>query len=1027
MRQSSTSRIMVAIYQTLSSNEYNDVSVKVGEEIYPFNRLRLALASNYFEKLFTLDYTEKNSEFVEIRALDSNTFSVIIDIINGKDLESLINTDNYVSLLIAMDYLQMEIDLKPFESFIGRRTYENLPFDAQMLELCYFIPSNRDYDSLKCKVHVYLSHYFMDFLTCQEFLNLPLKDLTDIMMTKRIIVRSVYEYSSAYEKDVISRICAKWICHDVENRLNEINFMKLVNAANYMLFRSLFRKTIANLSIRLNSIEEAGTKEEDIRRCFYQLLGHSGEIDFSTETDGPEESKISCTEADCHIVNRIDKDEKWVKFFEEGYLYDVTIKAGAKTYKLHRSVLKTASEYFSDLFSAERCETRSSIREDKDELYVIDIDVPTFDAVVRFIYFGDIVLDSPVNCIKMLKAGVLLKIQELISESSTWIRHNAVQFRSEDILQVLESIEHGIDYPPRYHETYQFLIMYFYCKADENLTRSIVYRLWRIADIIEYVALSDKCIAWILKDFQNSNFDVDDITQILNKKRGEITLYRFISGYYTYAKKKSPVVDVFLILYTSEKLKYEKLTHRCMQWMTYNKAEMTVENVIEILSFTRGKKEFDYGHVFFLCELLVATWPDVNESVFCEISCIMLEKMLSSPNLFFSDPHHILDFCAKWIVLDVKNRYCLISKIAHDINRICMMNPDEHKITEIPENLDTCLQQLIRDKLWEVLSSTSLVLRSHSRDSVTGERPVFISYDYSKNAHGVFVFRCDILDMEFNVISSLTPFQFFFDHFQESGPSSCSDIFDYSISATLLEDNLFMLGLFDEKYEFLVYNLLSKKLYSLERIPDMIECRGRSTILHCNNQVYCCFGENDTLLRYSIELNRWEVILLAKIEANPNRICSKKDFRCTSDGKNLYRIDLSMSNSYYGLCVVEIWNFAQNCWMRLSESSSLANVTNVTNVKNGIAVFCSLSFLPVLLFNLQSQSWRKIFLPVIPSSFTPSGGPFITHTHLANDVLLLSEKKIYQLQDPEEHWTLKKDLSFKSDIIGNVVLIHRSV
>ncbi|XP_065199761.1 actin-binding protein IPP-like isoform X2 [Planococcus citri] len=270
-------------------SKHHDISVKVGEEIFPLNRLQLALVSSYFEKLFTEYYAEKDSKLVEIGVMDSKTFSTIVDIINGKDLESLINADNYVSLLMGMDYLQMEIRLFDFKFFIEQYAGD-LPFDPQIFQLFSLICCNQSYEYLRSTIYTYLFHHIVELPKYQEFFFLQLDDLIDIIEAAqpRSIRRtsSLTRYSNTYdyEMNAISQMCSKWICHDVEKRRR--HFLALVNAANCRLFNFSFQISPSNASSVLSKMEEY-CQEEEIQTCFYQLLNYNGQIIDHPEDEQP--------------------------------------------------------------------------------------------------------------------------------------------------------------------------------------------------------------------------------------------------------------------------------------------------------------------------------------------------------------------------------------------------------------------------------------------------------------------------------------------------------------------------------------------------------------------------------------------------------------------------------------------------------------------------------------------------------------------------------------------------------------------
>ncbi|XP_065199752.1 uncharacterized protein LOC135831297 [Planococcus citri] len=982
----------------------HDVSVKVGEAIYPMNRLQLALVSNYFEKLFVEGFVEKDRELVEIHAFDSNTFSAIIDVINGKDLKSLINANTYVSLLIAMDYLEMEINLEPFEEFMKTYTKQDMPFDTQMLELYRLIATNRDFKDLNFYLYYYLSCHFTDFVNYPEFLILPLDDLIDIIK----IQQDVSRLSCSDEMNIICQVCVKWILHDVEKRLN--NFVKLANAANYRLHRSSLQINTDCVNARLNNMK-GDRKEEQIRRYFHQLLNYSGEIHPNDSEDpGISKETILPYRKVCHKLNGRDVKEKLAKMLENGYLCDATIEAGVKTYKLHQCVLKTASGYFADLFSAKSCEPLS-IHEDKGKKHVINIDENTFDAIVKFMYFDDISLNAFEQSMKILRAGKILKINTLIEKSLSWMESNAKDLSIEDILQILDFAlgDYSLD-GEDCNRISKLACKILLFKTTKNLTYDIIRRIWKVNKILKSDALTSSCVLWMGNNFQTSY--IKDIVEILYEVQEKEKLSWFLNN----LGVRLPD-NIFQVLYASENMQFEKLTNRCMKRFMENESVLTEETITKLLDFTRGKEKFDHEHGILLCKRMVATWPNVDESQFCTISCNVLENLLTLPNFFSKNPYKILDVCAKWIVHDVKNRYRLIPRIAFSINRNCTMDPDDYKMTETPQNLDNCSQLTIKNKLWETLSLTSLVPRcNNTTDLVLKESPLFI---YSYTGLDVKEFRCDVLDTELNVITSLKSLRF---HYECTLGPKCP------ISATLIKDNLFVLCKNYYKSDFFVYNLSSKKFYTLSGIPR-IHSPGKSTLLNCNNQVYCCSSEENDIMRYYVELNRWEVISNAEI-----KVARDSDFKkitlFTSDGTNLYRVfNIPIKGSRFACkYVVQTWNFNQGRWIMLPDLPNLPDSrqfdAKLTNIKNGIAILVQCM---VFLFDLQSQSWRHIALPLRAENGFDRYVSFITHYD--DGLLYACNDKLFQLRDMQGEWVLIKQSQFKFGNAGcdaDMSLIHRS-
>ncbi|KAL6958093.1 hypothetical protein U1Q18_051735 [Sarracenia purpurea var. burkii] len=131
------------------SFQCQDQMVKVDSTIYHLDRLRSSLKSNYFENIFTSgDFKQKNDTVLEIQPKNAEVFPSVIDLIHGKKLIDVLNKDNYLTLLEAMDHLEMGIDLDIVSSFIDDNLKLHSPKDAKIFKLYNFIRKNGKFQYL---------------------------------------------------------------------------------------------------------------------------------------------------------------------------------------------------------------------------------------------------------------------------------------------------------------------------------------------------------------------------------------------------------------------------------------------------------------------------------------------------------------------------------------------------------------------------------------------------------------------------------------------------------------------------------------------------------------------------------------------------------------------------------------------------------------------------------------------------------------------------------------------------------------
>ena len=117
--------------------EFNDVTIRVGKDCIPANRVVLSCFSKFFESMFLSSFKERNKKFVVIEEFDSESVRSLIDYIYTTTIN--INLDNALDLLSTADFLQIE-DAKNlcfdflesalsvencFEVYIGSILYNN--------------------------------------------------------------------------------------------------------------------------------------------------------------------------------------------------------------------------------------------------------------------------------------------------------------------------------------------------------------------------------------------------------------------------------------------------------------------------------------------------------------------------------------------------------------------------------------------------------------------------------------------------------------------------------------------------------------------------------------------------------------------------------------------------------------------------------------------------------------------------------------------------------------------------------------
>ncbi|XP_065209307.1 uncharacterized protein LOC135837835 [Planococcus citri] len=437
--------------------------------------------------------------------------------------------------------------------------------------------------------------------------------------------------------------------------------------------------------------------------------------------------------------------------------------------------------------------------------------------------------------------------------------------------------------------------------------------------------------------------DVDQVT------------FDMIVEYIYFDELRLTLETITRVLKAANFLKMEKLFNTCISWMKTHIEDVCAKVLIidECMSTSWIVDNMEEIVSRFL------TIPNTDDTLpICLISFDMLEDLLLSSTNCCNHPHRIVDACSKWIFHDVKNRYHLIPQIAFAINH----NRNYCKIEASTDLINCSSEQPIRDELWKILNYTSLIpsISASAEKMPNGgkkkwkEVPVFVAL--SEEPTTIHVLNANLEEIASMCLSHSDLYQF--------------DSMGYyvNVSATLMEDNLFIMLRLDEYFfRFGVYNLSLKKFISLNNclvVENSTECyqsTNTSSLLNCRGQVYCCF-KHGYVLKYSMELNRWMMFSVKPVFSD--KYSKGKYVWFTSDGDKLYRLYANCISQSEELSVlkyvVEEFDFQQNVWLSLSvipftHPDSFV-VQNFTIIKGGqLAVLFTSCFVS---FNRSSRKWR---------------------------------------------------------------------
>ncbi|XP_065209312.1 uncharacterized protein LOC135837838 [Planococcus citri] len=445
---------------------------------------------------------------------------------------------NYVDLIMAMDYLQMEIDRRTYERFIRK----NCCADEKIFELYNFVRENPNLQWLFKLVLEYLSVHLADMRNNIDFSSIPFGHIMRIILGKRTFSWEYTPTTSKSKSDVLKvcQVCSEWICTSLENRLAHV--AKLVNAVKRRFRYVNYEVNDDDCNTVLSEIAEQ-IDPKMMTKLFYKFLMYDGGIRVNPAQNLQEdeslmyenslledESLVEDEEREAWIRSE-DDGKKFAKLVENNYCYDVVVNVGEKTYKLHRFILNSASGYFAEIFSTKQsnssdvqCAEVTTQLPNKNETYSIhDVDQTTFDMIIEYIYFDEYFdeLQLTLETItRILRAANFLKMEKLFNTCISWIKTHIDEVCAKvliiDEYMSMSWIKDNIEE----------IVSRFLTIPDTENTLPICSFTF---DMLEYLLMSstyccdnphqivDACSKWIFHDVKNRYHLIPQIALAINR------------------------------------------------------------------------------------------------------------------------------------------------------------------------------------------------------------------------------------------------------------------------------------------------------------------------------------------------------------------------------------------------------------------------------------------------------------------------------------------------------------------------------
>ncbi|XP_072320049.1 kelch-like protein 5 isoform X2 [Eucyclogobius newberryi] len=185
----------------LRSRQLCDVILVAGERRIPAHRLVLSSVSDYFAAMFTSDVREAKQDEVKLEGVDSDALWVLVQYAYTGRLD--LREDTIESLLSASCLLQLSSVVQACSSFLVKQLHPSN---------CLGIRSYADAQGcheLHRAAHNYTMEHFLDVVGGQEFLLLPVDEMTRLFTSDDINVPD--------EETVVNSLLT-WVRHDASSR-----------------------------------------------------------------------------------------------------------------------------------------------------------------------------------------------------------------------------------------------------------------------------------------------------------------------------------------------------------------------------------------------------------------------------------------------------------------------------------------------------------------------------------------------------------------------------------------------------------------------------------------------------------------------------------------------------------------------------------------------------------------------------------------------------------------------------------------
>ncbi|XP_059159494.1 kelch-like protein 26 [Physella acuta] len=229
-----------------------DFTVNVDDTKFNCHKFVLSSCSGFFEALMRTDMREKSKSSCTIEGISPEIFGLILDVIyKGRNV---LNEENMIEIWHAATQLQITLLISAFEKFVEKRiTFENYKMILQNAEM---LSSSK----VISKVRNALASFYFDLVSSENFMELTLNELLDILQSDQLTVcpdfcvTTVLRWASAEDNSSQPVVETSQCSHPDIPQIKSMD-LECVDSSNQIDRRSCLDKLLAVIPLQNTSKE----------------------------------------------------------------------------------------------------------------------------------------------------------------------------------------------------------------------------------------------------------------------------------------------------------------------------------------------------------------------------------------------------------------------------------------------------------------------------------------------------------------------------------------------------------------------------------------------------------------------------------------------------------------------------------------------------------------------------------------------------------------------------------------------------